>query len=347
MGCDVYANGNAIACKAGDGKAIASFPDVCLSPPSPPAGPVPVPYPNTSFDKDMQAGSKSVVIKGKEVMLKDQSFFKTSPLGNEAATNGLGAGVVTHVITGKTFFVAWSMDVQFEGQNVDRNLDLTTSNHASPPGNTGPVVPKVSEASPSTIPEDEQCPCCKGPMHANQVNPATGKRFEAIKERDWYGSVARYYTDRRAQVPNYPQLPDNVKSEIIRKGDEAEAANNVIQSERAGANCENLHDPEDEECGTHLKNTNPGSASEARKEYTSGIRNASIREYKNKGYAVRSNNSSVAHKTPLEAGGCPISPKNLVPNDVIDAQGPPCTDIEAAQTLLANRTPNKDLAKLF
>jgi hypothetical protein len=29
------------------------------------------------------------------------------------------------------------MDVQFEGQNVDRHLDLTTSNHASPPPNEG------------------------------------------------------------------------------------------------------------------------------------------------------------------------------------------------------------------
>ena len=44
MGCDVYANGDEVACKAGDGKVIAAFPDVCLSPPSPPAGPVPTPH---------------------------------------------------------------------------------------------------------------------------------------------------------------------------------------------------------------------------------------------------------------------------------------------------------------
>ena len=69
----------------------------------------------------MQNGSKTVMIKGKEVMLKDQSFYKTSPLGDEAATRWPGAGVITHVITGKTYFVAWSMDVKFEGQNVDRH----------------------------------------------------------------------------------------------------------------------------------------------------------------------------------------------------------------------------------
>ena len=51
MGAEVYANGNAIACKAGDGKVIAAFPDVCMSPPSPPAGPIPVPYPQHVFLK--------------------------------------------------------------------------------------------------------------------------------------------------------------------------------------------------------------------------------------------------------------------------------------------------------
>jgi len=146
MGCDVYANGDEIACKAGSGKVIASFPDVCLTPPPPPAGPIPVPYPDTSFSKDMQKGSKTVKIEGQEVMLKDQSFYKTSPLGDEAATNGQGAGVITHVITGKTYFVAWSMDVKFEDQNVDRHTDVTTSNHACP---ANAAVPNLNAAKPA------------------------------------------------------------------------------------------------------------------------------------------------------------------------------------------------------
>ena len=135
MGCNVYANGDEIACKAGDGKVIAAFPDVCLSPPSPPAGPIPVPYPDTSFSKDMQNGSKTVKIKGKEVMLKDQSFYKTSPLGDEAATKGLWGRRHHSRHHGQDVFVAWSMDVEFEDQNVDRHTDLTTSNHASPTAN--------------------------------------------------------------------------------------------------------------------------------------------------------------------------------------------------------------------
>jgi hypothetical protein len=167
MGCDVFANGDEIACKAGDGKVIAAFPDVCLSPPSPPAGPIPIPYPNTSFSRDMQNGSTTVMIKGQEVMLKDQSFYKTAPLGDEAATNGLGASVITHVITGKTYFVAWSMDVQIEGQNVDRHTDLTTSNHASQPGAT-PPNPNIGAMATAAI-EDTTgfCECCGDERHSN------------------------------------------------------------------------------------------------------------------------------------------------------------------------------------
>jgi Toxin PAAR-like domain len=169
MSNEVFANGNEIACKSGDGKVIAAFPDVCLSPPSPPAGPVPVPYPNTSFSKDMKKGSKTVKIDGKEVMLKDKSFYKTSPLGDEAATKSLGAGVVSHVITGKTYFVAWSMDVKFEGKNVDRHIDLTTSNHASPMANASVPNPN-SEALEWGKLEDEEdeCACCGAkPKHSN------------------------------------------------------------------------------------------------------------------------------------------------------------------------------------
>jgi hypothetical protein len=178
MGCEVYANGDEIACKAGDGKVIAAFPDVCLSPPSPPAGPIPVPYPNTSFSKDMQNGSKTVTIKGKEVMLKDQSFYKTAPLGDEAATRGLGAGVITHVITGKTYFVAWSMDVKFEGQNVDRHTDITTSNHASPMANASTPMPNVStmEASEELLPPGD----CN-PMQYEKLKNAVDKSKEQVE----------------------------------------------------------------------------------------------------------------------------------------------------------------------
>jgi len=159
MANQVYANGREVSCKAADGKSICAFPDVCLSPPSPPAGPVPIPYPNTGFASDMTEGSKTVKISGKEVMLKDKSYFKKST-GDEAATKSLGMGVVTHQIQGKVYFTSWSMDVKFEGENVVRHLDLTTHNHASPPGQTAPFphVAKVSSPDLPTKPCKSSCP---------------------------------------------------------------------------------------------------------------------------------------------------------------------------------------------
>jgi Toxin PAAR-like domain/GHH signature containing HNH/Endo VII superfamily nuclease toxin 2 len=146
MGNDVFANGREISCKAADGKAICAFPDVCFTPPQTPATPpgVPIPYPNTGMASDATQGTKNVKISGKEVMLKNKSYFKKST-GDEAGS-APKKGVVTSTNTGKVYFNSWSMDVQFEGENVVRHLDLTTHNHASFPGDT-PTWPYIDEVS--------------------------------------------------------------------------------------------------------------------------------------------------------------------------------------------------------
>lgn len=140
MANDVFANGREIACKAGAGKTICAFPDVCFTPPENPATPpgVPVPYPNTGFASDTTKGSKNVKISDKEIMLKNKSCFKKST-GDEAGC-AAKKGVVTSTNTGEVYFQAWSMNVKVEGQNVDRHFDLTTNNHASLPGDTPPWV---------------------------------------------------------------------------------------------------------------------------------------------------------------------------------------------------------------
>ena len=95
-----------------------------------------MPYPNTAFAKDTTSGSKNVKISGQEIILKNKSYFKKST-GDEAGC-AAKKGVITSVNRGKVYFNAWSMDVKFEGENVVRHLDLTTHNHASPPGQTPP-----------------------------------------------------------------------------------------------------------------------------------------------------------------------------------------------------------------
>jgi uncharacterized protein DUF4150 len=134
----VYANNMEVSCKAGSGKSICAFPDVCFTPPQTPATPpgVPIPYPNTGMASDCSDGSSSVKISGQEVMLKNKSYFKRSS-GDEAGC-APKKNVITSKNMGKVYFNAWSMDVKIEGENVVRHMDLTTHNHASGPGGTPP-----------------------------------------------------------------------------------------------------------------------------------------------------------------------------------------------------------------
>ncbi len=148
MANEVYANGMELACKAGAGKTICAMPDVCFTPPENPATPpgVPVPYPNTGFASDTTEGSKTVQISGKEIMLKNKSYFKKS-MGDEAGC-AAKKGVISSKNTGKVYFVKWSMDVKFEGENVDRHLDMTTDNHGSPTANEAIPWPFVDTQAP-------------------------------------------------------------------------------------------------------------------------------------------------------------------------------------------------------
>jgi hypothetical protein len=129
MSNQVYANSMEVSCKEASGKSICAFPDVCFTPPQTPATPpgVPIPYPNTGMASDTTDGSTTVKISGQEVMLKDKSYFKKST-GDEAGC-APKKGLITSTNRGKVFFIAWSMDVKVEGENVVRNLDLTTHNH--------------------------------------------------------------------------------------------------------------------------------------------------------------------------------------------------------------------------
>jgi len=138
MANQVYANNMEVSCKAADGKSVAAFPDVCFTPPTAPPTPpgVPLPYPNTGMASDCTSGSKTVTISGKEVMLKDKSYFKQST-GDEAGS-APKKGIMTSVNKGKVYFTSWSMDVKVEGENVVRHFDMTTHNHASMPTNTPP-----------------------------------------------------------------------------------------------------------------------------------------------------------------------------------------------------------------
>jgi hypothetical protein len=176
---EVYANSREVSCKSGKGKAACAFPDTCFTPPAPPPTGAPIPYPNTGVDADSSNGSRSVKISKKEVMLKNKSYFKKS-VGDEAG-RAPKKGVLTTVNGGKVFFNAWSMDVKFEGENIVRHMDLTTHNHASPPGNTptwpflsGSARTQASKCGAEKQKADQACKGVKNPCASLGRNKPSG-----------------------------------------------------------------------------------------------------------------------------------------------------------------------------
>ncbi|MGE0756358.1 MAG: PAAR-like domain-containing protein [Pirellulaceae bacterium] len=210
MAADVFANGREVACKAASGKSVAAFPDACWSPPVPPPTGAPIPYPNTAFARDTAQGTRTVSIRGKEAMIKNRSYFKTST-GDEAATPALQKGVVSRQIRGKCYFTSWSMNVKFEGLNVDRHLDLTTHNHGSPIANT-PPFPYVDRMKAVDLPgcEDQKKKIDDACKDAKDRECPSLEKFETYKD---FSEIMRTPT----------QLKNKVKSLEERKGNVSEA----------------------------------------------------------------------------------------------------------------------------
>jgi hypothetical protein len=147
---------------------------------------------------DCTDGSSSVQISGQEVMLKNQSYFKTST-GDEAGAAPM-KGVITSTNTGKVYFNAWSMDVQVEGENVVRNLDLTTHNHASVPGNTPPwpymdeiAAPGVTKACEKDLQKEQDA--CKG---VAEPEPCKGVGMDKPPQTD--RDITKPIADRMAHL---------------------------------------------------------------------------------------------------------------------------------------------------
>ena len=213
MGNDVFANGREISCKIGDGKSIAAFPDVCMTPPENPATPpgVPVPYPNTGMAKDTTSGSKTVKITKKEVMLKNKSYFKKST-GDEAGC-AAKKGVISSVNRGKVFFTSWSTDVKFEGENVVRHLDTTTHNHNPAVGNESIPWPQIDTQA---LPMSSKCSGDKNKKDkaCDDKDPCPG--VLALKPSQLKQQVARSPSKRIASVSALDSTPIGDESRTMK-----------------------------------------------------------------------------------------------------------------------------------
>lgn len=185
MGLTVYAEGMGLFHKGSGGKGIAPG-DVCLTPPPPPAGPLPVPYVNMCNASDLSKGSSTVKIDGEPTALEDKSEVSTST-GNEAATQG--GNVVTHKTKGKAVFTMWSHTVKIEGKGVCRHGDPMGQNCATPP--VGIVQPSAVTSVGTKKGWDGSEPCksrykrpAEGRINDDQRKAIAGKKCWKCKTRN-------------------------------------------------------------------------------------------------------------------------------------------------------------------
>jgi Domain of unknown function (DUF4150) len=137
MAGPVFINGRAAIYKGCAGQSVA-FPDVCFCPPGPPAGPIPVPLPNTVVSADLENCAATVTIDGQPVA-HSKSFFAKST-GNEMSRS-TGGGVITHATQGRADFETGSPDVQIEGNAAEGHGHLLSHNRmAKAPSNTAPAM---------------------------------------------------------------------------------------------------------------------------------------------------------------------------------------------------------------
>jgi len=112
-------------CHKGDGMgiSIATIPDVCKTPP----GPVPIPYPNISFARDLTKGTKTIKVDGGNMAANKGSRFSKS-IGDEP---GVAGGVKSGTNMAESTWLSYSMDVFLEGKNACRLTDKMLMNHGN------------------------------------------------------------------------------------------------------------------------------------------------------------------------------------------------------------------------
>ncbi len=117
--------------KKSGGSITSGPPDVCKTPSS--GGPVPVPYVNVAFSKDLVKGTKTIKVDGVPIAIKTSEFSTST--GDEPGSVG---GVSSGVNKGIAKFTNYSFDVIAEGKNVARLSDPMSMN-GNGPNDLGPA----------------------------------------------------------------------------------------------------------------------------------------------------------------------------------------------------------------
>ena len=174
MSVSVFAGNMGFFHKGSNGTGIAPL-DVCLTPPPPPAGPVPVPYVNVLQASNLTKGSKKVKIQGKPTALESKSQVSTST-GDEPGTQG--GGVITAKTKGKGSFKLWSFDVKVEGKGVACHGHMMSQNTQSDPPNCIDAAALTSFKASLGDKLNEPCPPYDRDKHAPNITAEQDKAVE-------------------------------------------------------------------------------------------------------------------------------------------------------------------------
>jgi hypothetical protein len=112
MGTTVH-NIQGFAHKSSDGMSIV-FPDVCKTG-GPPAGPIPIPYPNLGKSADTTSGTTTIKADGCMIMFKGAKYsmsYMDEP--------GTMLGIISNTVQGECEYMMYSFNVMLEGNNVCR-----------------------------------------------------------------------------------------------------------------------------------------------------------------------------------------------------------------------------------
>lgn len=191
MGLTVFAEGMGLFHKGSNGKGIAPG-DVCLSPPPPPAGPVPVPYVNLCNASDLSKGTSTVKIDGEPTAIEDASEVSTSS-GDEAGTQG--GNLISHKTKGKAVFMMWSFTVKAEGKGVGRNGDPMGQNSMTPP--YGIVQPSAVTSVGTAFGWDGSEPCKSRYKRPKEGRPNSKQKQKIKGQKCWACGI------RNAKIPDH------------------------------------------------------------------------------------------------------------------------------------------------
>jgi Domain of unknown function (DUF4150) len=173
--------------RGSNGLATATLPNICKMP-GPPAPFVPTPLPNVGKSgKNPDGYTTTVQIEGNAVAIKGASFCSMG----DVASKGTGGGLVSSNTEGPCKFIGpGSMDVQFEGGNVQLLSDPMTNNGGASgsPANSATALGLLQVA---TAKNPANTDICGAGKHSEKVHYpevpksewSPSKRLEAMKDQ--------------------------------------------------------------------------------------------------------------------------------------------------------------------